>query len=124
MNLEEVFQEKIVEVSEAFPSIYTKDDVVKLLINIKNILEDVEAPKANLGNLEEKINCFEDDFRTIIRDKIESYDFEDSVNLNLRGNEIMSKVDADDLANEIEYKIEDLFREFRESFEAVESVED
>jgi DNA repair exonuclease SbcCD ATPase subunit len=125
MNLEEVFQEKIVEVSEAFPSIYTKDDVVKLLINIKNILEDVDAPKANLGNLEEKINCFEDDFRTIIRDKIESYDFDNSVELELRNhNEIMYEVDADDLANEIEYKIEELFREFKESFQSVEAVED
>jgi len=106
MTIKDVLKEKIVEVNEAYPSIYTKDDVVKLLENIQNILEDV--PSNNI------ITAFEDDFTTIIRDKITSYDIVDNVRLSLSYNEILVEADLDELADDIDSKIEELFSEFRQ----------
>jgi hypothetical protein len=110
MTIKDVLKEKIVEVNEAYPSIYTKDDVVKLLENIQNILEDVkdDVPSNNI------ITAFEDDFTTIIRDKITSYDIVDNVRLSLSYNEILVEADLDELADDIDSKIEELFSEFRQ----------
>lgn len=122
MTLEDVFQEKIVEVSEAFPSIYTKDDVVKLLINIKNILEDVEPSPANFGA---KLENFQDEVTTTIRRRISQYDYDDSVNLELRNhNEIHYDIDTDGVEYDVESAIEEMFNDFKKELEIVEEVEE
>jgi hypothetical protein len=110
MTTKDLIEEKIVEVNEAYPSIYTKEDVVKLLVNIQNILKDAkdDVPSNNI------ITAFEDDFTTIIRDKITSYDIDSNVRLSLHYNEIQIEADLDELADDIDSKIEELFNEFRE----------
>lgn len=124
MTLEDVFQEKIVEVSEAFPSIYTKDDVVKLLINIKNILENVE-PSPSPANFGAKLENFQDEVTTTIRRRISQYDYDDSVNLELRNhNEIYYEVDTDGVEYDVESAIEEMFNDFKKELEIVEEVEE
>jgi hypothetical protein len=110
MTTKDLIEEKIVEVNEAYPSIYTKEDVVKLLVNIQNTLDDVDENEAPTNEI---ITAFEDDFTTIIRDKITSYDIDGNVRLSLHYNEIQIEADLDELADDIDSKIEELFNEFR-----------
>jgi hypothetical protein len=113
MTIKDVLKEKIVEVNEAYPSIYTKEDVVKLLVNIQNTLDDVDEDE-DKSRMPSLITAFEDDFTTIIRDKITSYDIVDNVRLSLSYNEILVEADLDELADDIDSKIEELFSEFRQ----------
>jgi hypothetical protein len=125
MTMLDVFKEKIVEVNEAYPSIYTKDDVVKLLINIQNILADVKPVNAARTDVQRKINSFQDDFKTIITDKIQSYDYDDNIRLELRyDNQIETDFDYGQLSDDIEAKIDELFTELKQSLNLIDNEEE
>ena len=107
-------QEAVASVQNAFPSIYTKDDVIKLLESI----EITSAPKFS----EEVIEKLIDAVTTATTRKIERLDTEDlvetgSAEFELNYNEIsLSSVDVNTgtIADEVETAVQDAINEFFE----------
>lgn len=85
----ELINKKFLEVTEAFPSLYTKDDVIKLLNGLSFEFEQEMERKENY----EKENLNVKELCKNIREELEQYYYSnhidyDSAELDLNGNEI------------------------------------
>ena len=81
----QIFENAIVEVTEAYPSIFTKDDVVKLINKLKFATEqEIAAVKTNQPNLtQEDVNNLLADIREGLLEGIKNLDIADFVTLEL-----------------------------------------
>lgn len=119
-------QEAVASVQNAFPSIYTKDDVIKLLGSI----ETTSAPGFSQEMVEKLIECVKE----AVNRKVNRMDTDDMVDtgsaeFELNYNEIsLSSVDVDTsaISDCVEQAVEDAINEFFEEggFVAEEETEE
>lgn len=107
------------QVWESFPSIYTKDDVKKMLnqiiIEVGDVMDEDTSSNVDLDDLQRRITMN-------VVDAIESHDFEDDVELDLSySNQINIDFKPDDLIKSVRESIEETFIVFTEVEEEVES---
>ena len=117
-GIQDLIQEKIIEVSEAYPSIFTKDDVIKLLINIQNTLAEDEVKASEntpiLSDLRDRIlidlkNALSEESKTVIS----QHDFESYAEFELNyGNQLNFFIDTDVLKEEMEEHLDLIVNEF------------
>ena len=108
------------QVWESFPSIYTKDDIKKMMnqiiIEVGDALdEETTSSNIDLEDLQQKVILN-------VVDAIESYDFEDEIELELNYDKrIDVSFDKDKLIYGIRESITETFEVFAEVEEEVES---
>jgi hypothetical protein len=101
------------QVWESFPSIYTKDDIKKMMnqiiIEVGDVLDDeTTSSNINLEDLQQKVILS-------VVDAIESFDFEDEIELELSYDKrIDVSFDNDKIIRTIRESINDTFEEFAE----------
>ena len=108
------------QVWESFPSIYTKDDVKKMLnqiiIEVGDVMDEDTSSNVDLDDLQRRIIIN-------VVDAIESHDFEDDVELDLSySNQINIDFKPDDLIKSVRESITETFEVFAE-VEEEEEVE-
>ena len=116
-GIQDLIQEKIIEVSEAYPSIFTKDDVIKLLINIQNTLAEDEVKASEntpiLSDLRDRILI---DLKYALSEGskivINQHDFESYAEFELNGNQLNVEFDTDVLKEEMEEHLDLIVNEF------------
>ena len=116
-GIQDLIQEKIIEVSEAYPSIFTKDDVIKLLINIQNTLAEDEVKASEntpiLSDLRDRILI---DLKYALSEGskivINQHDFESYAEFELNGNQLNVEFDTDVLKEEMEEHLDLIVYEF------------
>jgi hypothetical protein len=110
------------QVWNSFPSVYTKDDIKKMMneiiIEVDEVLEK-ESTDIDLDDLQQKII-------TSVVDTIESFDFEDEIELELNyGNQIDITFENDKIIRSVRETINETFSDFtfveEEETEEVES---
>jgi hypothetical protein len=92
-----IFEQAIANVNSAYPSIYTKEDVVKLINDLRAGVEatDLDRPSFDLETLK--------DFKQSLLEGVKSLSIEDFVSLELSyDNRIDVDVDERGLINEID----------------------
>lgn len=116
-GIQDLIQEKIIEVDEAYPSIFTKDDVIKLLINIQNTLAEDEVKASEntpiLSDLRDRIlidlkYALSEESKTVIN----QHDFESYAEFELNGNQLNVEFDTDVLKEEMEEHLDLIVYEF------------
>lgn len=117
-GIQDLIQEKIIEVSDAYPSIFTKDDVIKLLINIQNILAEDEVKASEntpiLSDLRDRIlidlkYTLSEESKTVIN----QHDFESNAVFEINyGNQLNVEFDTDVLKEEMEERLDLIVNEF------------
>ena len=116
-GIQDLIQEKIIEVDEAYPSIFTKDDVIKLLINIQNTLAEDEVKASEntpiLSDLRDRIlidlkYALSEESKTVIN----QHDFESYAEFELNGNQLNVEFDTDVLKEEMEEHLDLIVNEF------------
>ena len=100
-NTTSVIEEYKVKVLNSYPSIFTKDDVTKLLVNLSEELKDVPT---DLSDLETRI-------LDSIEDVVSGENIEDNVQLELNGFEISCSYDIDDLVDSLRRMVKDEFNQ-------------
>jgi hypothetical protein len=79
-KINDLFEQEVVRVNDAFPSIYTKDDVVSLLVTLRTqVLNEASELKPTVGLTEDQFQAFASDVnlnleRSICNGNIEVYD--------------------------------------------------
>ena len=116
-GIQDLIQEKIIEVSEAYPSIFTKDDVIKLLINIQNTLTEDEVKASEntpiLSNLRDRILIdLKYALSEVSKTVINQHDFESYAEFELNGNQLNVEFDTDVLKEEMEEHLDLIVNEF------------
>lgn len=107
------------QVWDSFPSIYTKDDIKKMMnqiiIEVGDVFDESTNDDVDLEDLQRKIIVN-------VVDAIESHDFEDNVELEISySNQIGIDFKPDDLIRSVRESIEETFIVFTEVEEEVES---
>lgn len=107
------------QVWDSFPSIYTKDDIKKMMnqiiIEVGDVFDESTNDDVDLEDLQRKIIVN-------VVDAIESHDFEDNVELEISySNQIGIDFKTDDLIRSVRDSIEETFIVFTEVEEEVES---
>ncbi len=70
-EINDLFEQEVIKVNDAFPSIYTKDDVVSLLISLRTqVLNKAAELKPTVGLTEELFQEFASDVTKSIEDEI------------------------------------------------------
>lgn len=108
------------QVWDSFPSIYTKDDVKRLLNQIIIEVGDVMDEDTTTDNIE--LDKLKNIVIGDVVDAIETYDFEDEIELELTySNQIDVTFSSDKIIRRIKESIHDSFEHFVEVEEEVES---
>ena len=108
------------QVWDSFPSIYTKDDIKKMMnkiiIEVGDVLDDTTNSDIDLEDLQQKVILN-------VVDAIESFDFEDEVELELTySNQIDITFQSDKIIRSVRESITETFEQFVE-VEEEEEVE-
>jgi len=108
------------QVWDSFPSIYTKDDIKKMMnkiiIEVGDVLDDTTNNNIDLEDLQQKVILN-------VVDAIESFDFEDEVELELTySNQIDITFQSDKIIRSVRESITETFEQFVE-VEEEEEVE-
>jgi uncharacterized protein (UPF0335 family) len=120
-------QEAVASVQNAFPSIYTKDDVVKLLTSI-----EIESPKSGFKVTKDQIEELVENLQNRIERNANNLDTSDAVDTSSAefsigyGNCIeLDSIDvyADQIASEMMSGVQDVIEDFFEKLEQVEEEE-
>ena len=98
-NTTKVVEEYKVKVLNSYPSIFTKDDVIGLLVNLSQELKEVPT---DLSDLESRI-------LESIEDVVSGENIEDNIDLELNGFELSCSYDIDDLVDSLRTMIKDEF---------------
>lgn len=102
--MKHIFENAIANVNAAYPSIYTKDDVIKLLTDLQNSVSTEKLPVMDLEALEQ--------IKENLLDSIETISFEDCVELELScNNYIEITVDERTIIDEIRVKLDEAINE-------------
>ena len=121
-------QEAVASVQNAFPSIYTKDDVVKLLTSI-----EIESPKSSFKVTDEQIAELVENIESRLERNANNLDTSDAVDISSAefsigyGNCIeLDSIDvcADQIASEMMSGVQDVIEDFFEKLEQVEEEEE
>jgi hypothetical protein len=106
------------QVWDSFPSIYTKDDIKKMMnkiiIEVGDVLDDTTSNNIDLEDLQQKVILN-------VVDAIESFDFEDEVELELSySNQIDITFQSDKIIRSVRESITETFEQFVEVVEEEE----
>jgi predicted RNA-binding protein Jag len=100
----ETYQQKVMD---SFPSVYSKDDIEKLLEEMLTEIENTQSENKPLLDID--IEEFKEDIIDKVESLIDNYDFEDNSELELSGREINISVDTRYLRDEIRDEIGSIF---------------
>lgn len=109
-------------VTEAYPSIFSKEDVIVLLMHLADGLEACEVAEAatsntsniNLQDLDRKI-------KNAIREAVNDFDYEEEIELELSwSKQINVSFDSRNLIGQIDEAIDEVMEEYVEEEEEVE----
>ena len=106
------------QVWDSFPSIYTKDDIKKMMnkiiIEVGDVLDDTTNNNIDLEDLQQKVILN-------VVDAIESFDFEDEVELEITySNQIDITFQSDKIIRSVRESITETFEQFVEVVEEEE----
>jgi len=106
------------QVWDSFPSIYTKDDIKKMMnkiiIEVGDVLDDTTSNNIDLEDLQQKVILN-------VVDAIESFDFEDEVELEITySNQIDITFQSDKIIRSVRESITETFEQFVEVVEEEE----
>ncbi len=113
------------QVNESFPSIFTKDDVTRLLIELEQRIvsheteEAIVRQKSNF-DVKELVQRIKDS----VRESIEDFDFDDAVSLDLTySNQIEISVEYEELIKDCKHEIDSAVEDYFEEIEEENEVE-
>jgi hypothetical protein len=123
MNKEQVFQQAREQVSNSYPSIFTKDDVIRLIVDLEKSMEGVvsESKGITREKLEEILEKYNRDMREYVEDNVDTSDMwnDDEVRISVSYREICIdevEINLDPVVNEI--------RDFHQDFDIDEYFEE
>jgi len=115
----DTIQEMVTKVTESFPSVFSKDDVVTLLNELQAKLISQQGKNGDFD-----FDGFKTDLIEQIENEIDNYDFEDETELELNYNKTIEvRFDADNLKRAITQSVETEFERVTEVEEEAEEVE-
>lgn len=111
------------KVHDSFPSIFTKDDVILLLIELEQrVLSHETEEKSTSINVD--VKDLVDRIKDRVQEAIEEYDFEDNTTLDLSYNrQIDVSVETDELIRDCKHEIDGVFEDYLEELEEENQVE-
>lgn len=111
------------KVHDSFPSIFTKDDVTRLLIELEQrVLSHETEEKSTSINVD--VKDLVDRIKDRVQEAIEEYDFEDNTTLDLSYNrQIDVSVETDELIRDCKHEIDGVFEDYLEELEEENQVE-
>ena len=110
----DTIQEMVTKVTESFPSVFSKDDVVTLLNELQAKLISQQG-KQQGKNGDFDFDGFKTDLIEQIENEIDNYDFEDETELELNYNKTIEvRFDADNLKRAITSSVETEFERVTE----------
>ena len=120
-------QQAVASVENAFPSIYTKDDVIKLLNSI-----EIEAPKGTAKIDKQIVKDLSEAIMDELRSNVGNLGCSEvcdlsSAEFELYGNEIQLSsvdIDTDEITRNVVYGIADVIEDFFEKLEEEEEEEE
>lgn len=109
--MKQIFEQAIASVNSAYPSIYTKEDVVRLIQDIQAGVETVEEEREIAASVESSVPPVNQMVLESIKERllvhVKNIDFEDFVSLDLGyGNQIEISIDERGIAGEVEVAFE------------------
>lgn len=113
-QIEELLNSKMSEVENAFPSIFSKEDVKSLLQGITSEIRDLDEDEVP-GNFKNLIKEIKEEVSEIISD----HDYENLVELDLYDKRIEVSIDASDLRDEVRDAIDSITEKWTEKNLAV-----
>lgn len=113
-QIQELLNSKMSEVENAFPSIFSKEDVKGLLRSIQNEVDDQDENEVP-GNLQDLIKEIKEE----VSDIISNHDYEDIVELDLYDKRIEVSIDSSDLRDEVRDAIDSITEKWTEKNLAV-----
>jgi len=124
MNKEQVFQTAREQVSNSYPSIFTKDDVIRLIVDLEKNMEGVKSESKNgidREKLEEILEKYNSDLREYVEDDVDRSDMwsDDDIQFSVSYKEICVddvEINLDPVCNSI--------RDFNNQFDLDEYFED
>jgi hypothetical protein len=112
-------------VTDAYPSIYSKDDVIVLLMHLADGLEAcevVEAPTSNTSNV--NLQEVENRIKNAVIETINEFDYEEEIELELAwSKQINVSFDTRNLIGQVKDAIDDVMNEYAEEEEEEELQE-
>ena len=123
--ISEEFVNLTIQVNESFPSIFTKDDVTRLLIELEQRIvshetEEGEVSTSNDFDVKELVQRIKD--RVV--EAIEEYDFDDNLNFDISYNrQIEVSVETDVLQKICKSEIDETLEDYLEEIEEQNEVE-
>jgi hypothetical protein len=106
-------------VTDAYPSIYSKDDVIVLLMHLADGLEACEAaevPTSNTNNV--NLQEVENKIKNAVIEAINDFDYEEEVELELAwSKQINVSFDTRNLIGQVKDAIDDVMNEYAEEEE-------
>jgi hypothetical protein len=106
-------------VTDAYPSIYSKDDVIVLLMHLADGLEAcevAEAPTSNTSNVD--LLDVERKIKEAIIETINDFDYEEEIELELAwSKQINVSFDTRNLIGQVKEAIDDVMNEYAEAEE-------
>jgi hypothetical protein len=116
MNKEQVFQTAREQVLNSYPSIFTKDDVIRLIVDLEKSMEGVVSESKNgidREKLEEILDKYNSELRDHIEYRVDTSDMwsDDKIEMSVSYREICIDEVEIDLAPVCE-SIEDFHKEF------------
>jgi hypothetical protein len=113
----DTIQEMVTKVTESFPSVFSKDDVVTLLNELQAKLISQQGKNGDFD-----LEGFKTDLIEKIENEIDNFDFEDETELELNYNKTIEvRFDADNLKRTITQAVEYEFEQVAEAEEEVEN---
>jgi hypothetical protein len=126
MNKEQVFQTAREQVSNSYPSIFTKDDVIRLLVDLEKSMEGVKSESKGITKekLQEILDKYNEDMREFVEHDVDTRNMwsDDDIQFSVSYREICVddvEINLDPVCNSIrdfkhEFDIDEYFEEEEE----------
>jgi uncharacterized protein YneR len=138
MNKEQVFQQAREQVSNSYPSIFTKDDVIRLIIDLEKNMQEIVSETKSVGITKEKVQeileKYTDGLKEAIEYNVETRDMwsDDNIQMSVSYREICIddvEIDLDPVLDVISsecrnFDLDEYFEEEEEENEVLEIVEE
>jgi hypothetical protein len=119
-QIAELFNRRINDVENSFPSLYSKQDVLQVLTELAGNIAAIPDAAIDSGSLDAFIKEITDE----VRDEIESYDYDGATELDLDYNKTINvEVDTRDLVRHTRDRIDQVYAAYKDRIGQPQEVE-
>jgi hypothetical protein len=119
-QIAELFSRRINDVENAFPSVYSKQDVLQVLTELAGNIEAIPDAGINSGSLDAFVKEITDE----VRDEIESFDYDGNTELDLDYNKTITvEMETRDLVRQTRDRISEVYAAYKDRIGQPQEVE-